>query len=150
MTGGFRVPSSPPAGCTVSASSHCCRERRETNLVSKGSQEGAPVNPHSATTSAQSCSCSPGVFLVQKVKGIYSRQGKDTTCQASGGCCLVTSSPAPASDTTKARKFPFPQCLLESSQLLCSFLNSLKNNWAGKGNRSFCWEPICLVIHISV
>lgn len=50
------MPNSPPMGCNTirNWAGHCCEEKRETNLASKGSQEDALVNSHSATTSPHS------------------------------------------------------------------------------------------------
>lgn len=45
--------------------------------------------------------CFPDAKVPNAKEGIYSRWGKGTTSQASGADCRVTSSPAPAYDTTE-------------------------------------------------
>lgn len=109
VTRGFGVPHSPATDAQCQeAGCHCCEERRETNLALKGSQEGTRLTLTLPPPDLTAPTPFPWRPSDAELEGICSRWGKDSAWRVSGACCLVTSSPAPASDASEGTQAPLP------------------------------------------
>lgn len=87
------MPGSPPTDAWQEAGSHCCEEGRESNLASRGSQEGAPLTLPLPPPVLRLRS--HGLAQRQTVEGHLLWVGKGTAWQASGACYLGTFSVPP-------------------------------------------------------